>query len=783
MKTRVAEWGIIFAGFVRGALANPWLAGGLALFVCATILDRVFPYRIQIPYSTQIKDQKGELLHAFLSTDDKWRMHAGREEITPLLSQTFLFKEDRYFRYHPGVNPLAIARAIAGNVLTGRKISGASTITMQVVRMLDPRPRTYRSKLIEVWNALRLERQCSKEEILQLYFNLVPFGGNIEGVKAASVLYFGKPPELLSLAEIATLTVIPNNPTQLNPQQQKADILLAERNRWLQRFGAAGMFTKAVVEDALAEPLQAIRREAPKKAPHLAIRLHRAYPSEHTITTTLSQAVQSRTERLVSHYVNRISSMGIHNAAVLVLNNQTMEVEAYVGSAGFGNSLDGGQVDGVRAVRSPGSTLKPFLYAAVFDKGLAVPKTTVLDVPSDFSGYEPENFDRKFNGPVSVEFALARSLNIPAVKLLRQLEVEAMLAQLKKAGFRTIEKQSAELGLSLILGGCGVTLEELTRLYSAFARSGRLSSLQLTRHPAPGGVETSLLSAESAYMVTQILTQADRPDLPTNFDNTYRLPRVAWKTGTSYGKRDAWSIGYNKQYTVGVWVGNFSGAGVPELSGANIATPLLFDLVNAIGYNSGKEWFDRPENLDTRKVCAVSGDIPSEGCDQLVNTDAIEGVSVFRRCEHLRKVFTDADGRISYCAACMPAGSGVVQATYPNLAPELIAFYNASKIPYPKIPTHNPTCDRVFVEGPPAIVSPSEGGEYYLQKENPSEVQLLCHASQDADYVTWFVNDRLLEKASPFEPVFVVPPVGVVKISCVDSKGRNTDRVIYVKRF
>jgi penicillin-binding protein 1C len=770
---------------VRGLLAmvrKPWVLALLVWVVGIRIYDKFAPFHPVIPYSTQIKDRNGELIHAFLSPDDKWRMYAELGEITPLLKETFVFKEDKYFYMHRGVNPIALGRAAMGNVLKKRRVSGASTITMQVVRMLEPRPRTYRSKLIEAWNALRLERQYSKEEILQLYFNLVPFGGNIEGIKAASVLYYGKPPQLLSLAEIATLTVVPNNPRLLKSSSNQGR-LLNERNKWLKKFREGGLFSDEIIGDALAEPIVASRREAPKGAPHLAIRLRKAYPSDHHIISSLEQAVQSQGELIVRNYVDRLRSMGIHNASVLVLENKTMEVAAYVGSADFKNAYDGGQVDGVRAVRSPGSTLKPLLYASVFDQGMAIPHTVLNDVPSNFNGYEPENFDRKFNGPVSVEYALSHSLNIPAVKLLQQLGVESMIASLKKAGFQAVERQAPDLGLSLVLGGCGTTLEELTRLYSVFARKGDLSPIRLRSEPGGEEHRSKLLSEESAYMVTRILMLADRPDFPNNFDNTYRLPRIAWKTGTSYGKRDAWSIGYNDRYTIGVWVGNFSGAGVPELSGANIATPLLFELFNSIDYNSSKMANAVPSNLEMRRVCAHSGDIPSQGCDHTVNGEAIIGVSAFRRCEHLRKVFTDARGAMSYCASCMPKGTSVVKREYPNLAPELVAFYQYSRIPYPKIPPHNPSCQKVVVDGAPVIVNPSESGEYYLQADASAQIQLLCHAGQEVEYVTWYINDRLLEKAPPNQPVFFVPPLGVVKISCADNKGRNTDRVIFTKRF
>lgn len=716
-----------------------------------------------------------------MSKDDKWRLFAQTSEITPLLRKTLIYKEDRYFYFHLGVNPFAMFRAIVNNIFTGRRTSGASTITMQVVRLLEPARRTYLNKLKESFRAVQLELHFSKEEILQMYLNLVPYGGNIEGIKAASILYFGKGPQLLSLAEITALTIIPNRPSSLRPGTRN-DALKSARNKWLKRFENDDLFDKNLIQDAVDEPLNVRRLSAPDQASHFALRMKKDYPGQPVIQTNLRIQLQMQIENQVKNYVNRLQGMNIHNAAVLVINNETMAVEAYVGSADFNNPFDGGQVDGVRAVRSPGSTLKPLLYATAFDKGILTPKNVLNDVPSNFGGYEPENFDQHFNGPVTAEFALANSLNIPAVKVLKEISTPVLIDKLRKSGFKTIDKQSKDLGLSMILGGCGVTLEELTRLFSAFANEGEFRPLSFTAEPLRPKKGAAIVSKEAAYLVTNILTQVTRPDLPTNFDNTFHLPKIAWKTGTSYGKRDAWSIGYNRRYTIGIWVGNFSGEGVPELSGANIATPLLFSIFNALDYNSPKGWYKIPANVSLRKVCAVSGDIPSNFCDHQITDDYIMGVSPYRKCQHMRWVFTDAPGKISYCTYCLPE-KGYEKNAYPNLAPELVAYYELQKIPYPKIPPHNPSCERVFHEGAPLIVSPNEGSEYYIRKEEPQQIQLACQAAIDVQEVFWYINDKLSKKSAPHEAVFISPPFGRVKISCSDDKGRNSNIWISVKRM
>ncbi|WP_221394866.1 penicillin-binding protein 1C [Dyadobacter sp. NIV53] len=756
-----------------------WVLAGFVF--CFLLLDLLFPFQPKIQYSTQILAKDNTVLHAFLSKDDKWRLYTNNSEITTLLRKTLIYKEDQYFYYHPGINPFAITRAVIRNIFTGRRTSGASTITMQVVRLLDPKKRTYVNKTIEAFRAMQLELHFSKEEILQLYLNLVPYGGNIEGIKAASLLYFGKPPQLLSLAEITALTIVPNRPSSLRPGTRN-DALKLARNQWLQRFQKEELFEKNVIQDALNEPLQVKRLKSPQHAPHLALRLLKDFPDQSVIRTTLKIQLQLQIEEQVKNYINRLQSSNIHNAAVMVVDNETMAVEAYVGSADFNNPYDGGQVDGIRAIRSPGSTLKPLLYATAFDKGIITPKSILNDVPVNLAGYEPENFDQHFNGPVTTEFALANSLNIPAVKVLKEVSTPVLIGQLKKAGFQTIKKQEKDLGLSMILGGCGVTLEELTRLFAAFANEGELKPLNYIQVDNSSKKGAAIVSKDASYLLTNILTQVTRPDLPSNFDNTYHLPRIAWKTGTSYGKRDAWSIGYNKRYTVGVWVGNFSGEGVPELSGANTATPLLFSIFNALDYNSPKGWFAAPSNVTLRKVCAVSGDIPSEFCDHQITDYYIMGVSAYRKCQHKRYVFTDLSAKISYCTYCLP-DKGYEKRTYPNLAPELIAYYELQKIPYQKLPPHNPKCERVFHDGAPLIVSPNEGSEYYIRKDEPQQIQLACQSANDVQEIFWYVNDKLTKKCGPNDAVFINPPLGRVKISCSDDKGRNTDMWIVVKRM
>ncbi|MBN1252304.1 MAG: penicillin-binding protein 1C [Bacteroidales bacterium] len=747
----------------------------LALFL---LLDLAFPFKINIKYSTIINSSDSSVVHAFLSYDDKWRMKTEINEITPLLEKAIIFKEDKYFYYHPGVNLAAIIRAATNNILKQKRTSGASTITMQVARLLEPKNRTYFNKIIEMFRAFQLEMHFSKEEIFQMYLNIIPFGGNIEGVKAASILYFEKAPNHLSLAELTALSIIPNRPNSLVLGKDNA-MIIKSRNLWLKRFEKAKLFPKQDINDALNEPLTASRHISPKSAPQYSFRLRRMFADKPNIYTHLDLKKQIKIENIVKNYINRLYSNNIKNASVLIIDNNTNSIITYIGSADFSNKEDAGQVDGIKAIRSPGSTLKPFLYALAFDKGLITPKLKITDVPVNYSGYEPKNYDSDYHGIVTVSNALINSLNIIAVKILNSYKTENFIKALKKVNFNQIRKDESKLGLSLVLGGCGVTLEELTMLYHAFANQGVFTDVNWLKSDT-SNTGFNIISTESAYMLTEILTQVKRPDLPLEWQNSADLPKVAWKTGTSYGRKDAWSIGYNKDYTIGVWVGNFSSEGVQELSGSESASPLLFEIFNTIDYKSKNDFYEQPEKIDFRMVCSESGLIPNSFCKNLIIDAYIPEVSSTNICNHLKKVYISPDSTISYCTSCLPE-NGYIEAFYPNYKPEMITYYEKQQVKYIKIPKHNPKCERVFAENIPEITSPVNNVEYFVDKTDSTEIMLTCNAANDVNKVFWYVNDKFLKAELPTKSVFYKPQSGKIKISCTDDKGRNSNVYISVK--
>jgi penicillin-binding protein 1C len=740
----------------------------------------IFPLPKIPSYSTLVIDKNNKVVHSFLSNDDKWRFKTTFSEIPQPILKAFLAKEDKYFFYHPGVNLLALMRAFINNTFQWKKTSGASTITMQVARLLEPRKRNYVSKIIEMYRALQLEYFYTKEEIFELYMNLIPYGGNIEGIKAAALVYYEKDISQLSLSQITCLTIIPNRPNSLNPAKGEK-LLTYERNKWLRRFYSEHIFDSLTIEDAIIEPNSTQRHRLPKYAPHLSYYLKKIYCDSPIIKTTLSLSTQLRVELLMENYMNRLRNLQINNCAIYILNNQTNSVEAYIGSNQFNDTEHQGQVNGIRAIRSPGSTLKPFIYGIAMDKGILTPKFKIEDIPTNFDGYAPNNFDMEFHGLVSVEQSLAYSLNVPAVKVLDIIGVKTFSDFLLKAGCTSIEKNQKNLGLSLALGGCGVRLEELTHLYTIFSKQGNLVPYAMVADDT-ASYSIPLLSEGAAFMITEILQQITRPDLPHNVKNSFHIPSIAWKTGTSYGRKDAWSIGYNPKYTIGVWIGNFTGEGVHELTGADMATPLLFHIFNTLDYNSQASYVFKPKEIQQRLVCPISGQKQGEQCPEGVLDYFIPGISNPLPCQHLKNIFISPDESFSYCSHCLPDNGYKIKA-YTQYSPGLENFYRLHHIPHQKAPQHNPLCTHALEYNAPKIISPIHRKEYLIEATLPSDIKLQAIASRDVKKIYWYIDHVFYKECSNDESVFFTPKKGTSKIQCVDDQGRSSTIEIQVDYY
>jgi len=564
-------------GFKR--TAKRFLALLLLLIAAALILDRLFPLPLPDPTSgsTVVLARDGTPLRAFPDRDGVWRYPIQLENVSPLYIEALLTYEDRWFYRHPGVNPFALARAFGQWIVHRRLVSGGSTLTMQVARIIDGTPHSAGGKLRQILRALQLEAHLSKREILTLYLDRAPFGGTIEGVEAASWAYLGKPAARLSRAEAALLAVLPQAPSRLRPDREPA-AARAARDKVLDRMAELGAWTEAQVHDARIESVAARALQPPLSAALLAERLHEERPNARRITTTIDAELQRALEARVGDYLARLPERT--SAALLVVDNTTLEARAYVGSAIFGDEARLGHVDMVRAWRSPGSTLKPFLYGLALDDGLIDSESLLIDAPQSFGTYRPGNFDMAYNGPIGAAEALRLSLNVPAVDLLDRVGPSRFAARLANAGLELRLPRGVAPNLSVILGGAGVRMEDLVGAYVALNRGGVGGRVRLASDDAT--IERRVLSDGAAWIVRDILEANPRPGYsPGTFDPGSR-PRVAWKTGTSYGFRDAWAVGATRRYTVAVWIGRPDGTPLPGQYGAVTALPLMFQIVDSL---------------------------------------------------------------------------------------------------------------------------------------------------------------------------------------------------------
>jgi penicillin-binding protein 1C len=555
------------------------------------LLDRLFPLRLPDPSSgsTVVLARDGTPLRAFADDNSIWRYPVTPEQVSPLYLDALLNYEDRWFWKHPGVNPVALARAFGQMLWYRRPVSGGSTLTMQVARIIDPHSRTLHGKLKQIFRALQLEAHLSKREILTLYLNYAPFGGSIQGVQAASYAYLGKPADRLSRAEAALLAVLPQSPSRLRPDREAAAAQTA-RDKVLARLRDLHVWSAADVADAKIEGVAARTLAPPLKAALLAERLREARPDQRSIRTTIDAELQSAMEARVRSYLARLPDRT--SAALLLVDNATSDTLAYVGSGAFGDEARLGHVDMVRALRSPGSTLKPFLYALALDDGLIDSESLLVDAPQSFGSYRPANFNESFNGPIGAAQALRLSLNVPAVDLLDRVGPARFMARLANGGVDLQLPRGADPNLSIILGGAGARLEDLVGAYTALNRGGVAARARLTRDDAL--TERRLMSDGAAWIIRAILEANPRPGYASDTFDTSGKPRVAWKTGTSYGYRDAWAIGATRRYTLGVWIGRPDGTPMPGQYGAITALPLLFQAVDSLPRPPSNLFADSP---------------------------------------------------------------------------------------------------------------------------------------------------------------------------------------------
>ena len=560
------------------------------------LLDALFPVSLNPSrhFAKVITAEDGTPLRSFADKNGIWRYPITIEQVSQLYIEALINYEDRWFWQHPGINPLSICRALIQNIKNNRIVSGGSTITMQVARLISPHSRTVTGKIKQIFTALQLEWHYSKKQILTYYLNHAPFGGTIEGVQAASYTYLGKSAQELSHAEAALLTILPQAPSRNRPDRHP-DRALIVRNKVLLRLATQSVWTESVINQALLEPIVAQHNLQPIIAPLLARRLKSQFPEKTVIKTTIDYDMQLGIETLIRQYIEQLPEKT--SAAVLVVENQSLKVKTYVGSAIFLDQNRFGHIDMIQAIRSPGSTLKPFLYGIAIDQGLIHSKSLLTDAPLSFDGYKPQNFSKGFTGPVSVNHALKRSLNIPAIQVLHHLTPEVFVSTLKNAGLMLVFNSMAKSNLSVILGGVGSNLETLVGTYTAFVNGGQTGQIRfLSNSPVK---QRYLFSPGSAWIINNILSD----------QNTLSLNNLSWKTGTSYGHRDFWSIGVTPSYTIGVWIGRPDGTPLPGHYGSNTASPLLFTIAEKLPQLS---LIKKPETVTEQSICWPLGSLESD---------------------------------------------------------------------------------------------------------------------------------------------------------------------------
>ncbi len=765
-----------------------------AALVAAWLLP--LPERLGAPPSVVVEYRDGTPAHVFLAPDERWRIAAPPESLDPAYLRALLALEDKRFHQHPGVDPIAIVRAVLTNVTRGRRVSGASTLTMQLVRVLEPRPRTLTSKVIESFRAVQLELRLSKQELLAAYLQFVPYGRNVEGVEAAALAYFGHRASHLSPAEIATLLAVPQNPGRRYPTPQNAERLRAARDdiaRRLLEEGAlplgpegAKVSPEVVLAEVRATPVPTELKPFPREAPHAASWLRALRPSEIRLRTTLEAGTQRLADRLLRESAGELGSRGIHNGSSVVVDHTTSEVLALVGSFDFFDTRHGGQIAGFATPRSPGSALKPLLYALGIDRGMVGPEQLVADIPTAYGGYAPRNFDGRFQGLVRMEDALSQSLNLPFVRLLERLGVERFLGTLRQVGVESLVPEPGYYGLSAAVGGLEMTPLELAGVYVALAQDGRTRPLKIVADGRPPEEAQAVFSPGAAWLTRRALALKDRPDFPARRRLTGQPPLVHWKTGTSFGHRDAWAAGSGPRHTAVVWLGNFDNAPSVHLVGAEAAGPLLFDLLEAVGPR-GRAAMENPDampppDLTQVEVCAYSGHLATDACAERRHVYARRTSVPTEPCPYHQRVEVDVATGLAVGPLCR-AGRQVESRVYLSWPASIRRFLTEQHRRLPEPPAPAPGCEPGGAQAAPQIVSPPEGQVALLipgVAAEQQEVPLEAEAAHDRE-LTWFVDGAYLGRARADERLWWKPQVGTHEILVTDDRGLSTRRMLVVR--
>lgn len=715
------------------------------------------------PYSTILVDKDGHLLSASISEDGQWRFPMQLDsEVPEKFIEALVEFEDKRFFYHPGFDPIAFGRAVKQNTEAKAVVSGGSTISMQVIRLSRKgKSRTFFEKILEIVLATRLELKYSKKEILQLYAAHAPFGGNVVGLEAACWRYFGRSPDELSWAEASLLAVLPNAPSLLHPGKNR-ERLIEKRNSLLDRLWKNELLDSLSVSLAKVEPIPDEPHPLPHHARHLLVRASNEGYAQKRIESTLDISLQGRVEQFVQDHHQLLASNQIRNAAALVLDVETGNVLAYVGNVDRSNvRVNGTEVDIITSPRSTGSILKPFLFAAMLDEGQLLPTSLQPDIPTIIDGFAPKNFSHDYDGAVAADQALIRSLNIPAVHMLRTYRYEKFHSLLKDVGMTTLQFQPDHYGLSLILGGSEGTLWDITGMYASMARTlnhyfnyaGSLryskADFHLPTYVTYEGAEEELesstyLSAGSIYQTFDALKEVYRPGEETGWSYFDNAKKIAWKTGTSFGFRDGWAVGVTSKYVVGVWVGNADGEGRPGLTGTESASPLMFSIFSLL---PNSEWFNKPNSeMVEIEVCSKSGYRKSEWCPD------VEFVSVVKKglespvCPYHKNIHLSDDLLFRVNSTCESVDKMVEQSWF-VLPPIQEYYYRSKNLSYKIVPPYRSDCEIAEVISPMDIIYPKEGSKIYIPRGLTGDSQHIVFESVHRNpekIVYWHVDGEFM---------------------------------------
>lgn len=746
------------------------------------------------PYSTVIESKEGVLLGAKIARDGQWRFPE-QDSVPEKFKKCIVYFEDEHFYQHPGFNPVAMFNAIKQNRAAGKVVRGGSTLTQQVIRLARKgKGRTYFEKLIELILATRLELGYSKESIVGLYASHAPFGGNVVGLEMAAWRYFGVQSHQLSWAQSATLAVLPNAPSLIYPGKNQVR-LREKRDRLLLKLKKDGIIDAQTYDLAVAEPLPQKPYDLPQIAPHLLQRVAKTEEGER-VQTTVEIDLQNRVNQIAKYYYNQYKQNEVNNLAIIVIDISNRNVISYIGNSPTDRDHQK-DVDIIGAARSTGSILKPLLYAGMLDEGELLPNTLVPDIPTQISGYTPQNYNLTFDGAVPAHRALARSLNIPAVLMLQDFGVNKFYEELQKFKLRDISQPPDHYGLSLILGGAESNLWDLCRTYAGLSstvnyfnrndgkyRTNEFAELNIHNDIVTDFGEQSdqktILGAGSIWLTYNAMEQVGRPEGDEAWEFYDSALKIAWKTGTSFGNRDAWAIGTNSRYVVGVWVGNATGEGRPTLTGVTSAAPILFDVFNLL---PRKKWFATPyKDLKEVEVCALSGYLAQENCPKIKQLVSKKG-STTSICPYHKTIHLDKTGQFRVNSSCESIENIVVKSWF-VLPPVMEWYYKSHHIAYQSLPPFRSDCGSIQTVAMDFIY-PKANSKIYLTKDFNSKVQpviLKVAHSQRETRLFWYVDNVYKGETKTFHEMPIEPVSGVHYITVEDEEGNEIRRKIEIVR-